>query len=293
MGFAWTFDAIGTKWRITSADQPDPHHTDQSLEQAVRQRIEAFDKAYSRFRDDSLVMTMSRQAGTHQLPEDGFKLLQFYEQLYVATSGLCTPLIGQVISDAGYDASYSFSPGKLRTPPAWEQVIEGYDQRSITLRTPALLDFGAAGKGYLIDIIGDMLKAAGVEQFMINAGGDILSKNIAAGQIGLENPFNGQEVIGVVRIQNQSICASAGNKRQWSDYTHLINPMTLTSPQNITASWAVAPSAMVADGLATALFFTEPARLRAMFDFSYALLRADMSLEYDSSFPLVTVKETV
>lgn len=280
-----SFEAIGTPWFIDAQGFADDNDW-LTLQNAIRARIDRFDKTYSRFRDDSLVTRMSQAAGTYELDVDGYALLHFYEQLYEATGGNITPLIGQTMADAGYDAMYSLIPKQLRQPPAWETVIS-YDKDTLTLQQPALLDFGAAGKGYIVDVIHDLLIAAGSTGHVINAGGDIRQyasvKTIL--DVGLENPQNTNEVIGIAHIYNQSICASSGSRRTWGDYHHIINPHTLSSPTEVVATWVVADSAMLADGLATALFFTEPQILRQQFDFSYALLDNAMALTRSKDFP--------
>ena len=167
-----SFSAIGTKWRIdaqTSLSDPEWG----KLMERVAARIEEFDVAYSRFRDDSLVAQISRAAGQYELPPDGPRLVEFYRRLYDATDGLVTPLIGQVMADAGYDASYSFEEKPLAEPPAWDAVLN-LSGRRLEVKQAALLDFGAAGKGYLVDIVGALLAAAGATVFCVNAGGDIL-----------------------------------------------------------------------------------------------------------------------
>lgn len=286
-GLDLSFDAIGTKWHITSAEELTKERL-ASLTQTIHHRIVQFDKHYSRFRRDSLVTKMSQRAGTYDLPTDGYALLQCYEQLYRASNGKVTPLIGQVIADLGYDAKYSFKIGKATPPPAWDDIIQ-YSEQHIILVKPALLDFGAAGKGYLIDIVSSLLAAAQLTDYMINAGGDILYKTAANNPlaVGLENPFDRTEIVGVVQLANQSICGSAGSRRAWGEYTHIIDPDKLATPQNVQASWVIADTAMLADGLATALFFTTPEKLSHSFRFSYAILRANMSLEYSRNFPVV------
>ena len=283
-----TFEAIGTHWYIT-ADIDGVRASD--VEHAVRERIETFDKTYSRFRPDSLVTKMAQQAGAYELPADAYEMLKFYEQLYASTKGLVTPLIGQVMSDAGYDAGYSFQEKPLLPPPRWEEVIT-YSRERIALTRPALLDFGAAGKGYLVDIVAGVLDDASARAYVINAGGDIKHKNPDNDPltVGLENPLNHAEVVGIVELRNQSICASSGSRRKWGQYTHIINPDTLVSPQDVQATWVVAESAMLADGLATALFFADPAKLRKQFDFSFAMLGSDMSLAYPRDFPVTINK---
>ncbi len=248
--------------------------------------IGTFDQTYSRFRADSLVTTMSKRRGTYALPSDAMPLLEFYKKLYDATDGQVTPLIGQALSDAGYDADYSFRQQALSRPPRWEEVIS-YDADTITLQRPALLDFGAAGKGYLVDLVSELLEARSVSDYLVDAGGDMRRRR-ASDQplpVGLENPFDTSQAVGVVRLGSQSLCASAGSRRAWGAYHHILDPTLLMSPREVSATWVLAADTLTADGLSTALFFTAPARLQD-FAFSYALLNRDMSLVYSADFPV-------
>lgn len=279
-----TFQAIGTRWDIRVHDDRIEPAAWQILLEQIRGRTDLFDKQYSRFRTDSLVAAMARKTGRYELPPDGFELLHFYEQLYHATGGKVTPLIGRTIAGAGYDATYSLQPKRLHQPPAWEDVLT-YSQHEITLRRPALLDFGAAGKGYLVDIIGKMMEEASITSYTIDAGGDILHRGGTL-EVGMENPRDTSEVIGTVSLTDQALCASAGSKRKWGNFHHIIDPDSLRSTENVLATWVMADTAMTADGLATALFFIEPAKLQKQFAFSYAVLDNGMGLKYAKNFPV-------
>ncbi len=284
---AWhlQFEAIGTVWTLdfyqlaTSEQQA-------KLQDKIHRRINVFDKHYSRFRADSLVSAMAQRAGTYRLPRDAQKLLDLYHDMYEVTDGAVTPLIGQVLVDAGYDASYSLQPGRLQPPPRWEAVLE-YDFPNLTLREPALLDFGAAGKGYLVDIIGEMLEKHGVQSFCINAGGDVLyrQRGRAVLEVGLEDPDDPSQVIGVARLANGSLCGSAGNRRAWSGFHHIIDPRSLRSPQHLKAVWVVADSTLLADGLATCLFFVPAQELANLYTFEYAIVHQNGALEQSGQFP--------
>jgi thiamine biosynthesis lipoprotein len=280
------FEAIGTLWQIDVFQDLSQLRLSE-IEKKIHKRIDEFDITYSRFRNDSVVTKMSQQKGSYTLPNDSKKLFQVYKQLYDVTDGLFTPLIGQVLSDAGYDANYSLQPKKLTRPEKWEEVMTySADASVVTLKKPALLDFGAAGKGYLIDLVGEVLLSEKMTSFCIDAGGDILFKTDSEPmRIGLENPENIQQVIGVVTVKNQSVCGSAGNRRKWGEFHHTINPKTLASPKHILAVWAVADEAILADGLTTALYFVPSSILKEKYDFEYAILNADFSIEKSPGFP--------
>lgn len=276
------FEAIGTSWQIDLDDSVTPDSRE-TLLAAVKSRIDQFDRDYSRFRDDSLVTEMSRRAGTFTMPDDARPMMDVYRKLYQLTDGRMTPLIGQVMVDAGYDAKYSLKPTPLSRPPRWDDVMS-YEAPLLTLKRPALLDFGGAGKGYLIDIVGEVLSKNGVRTFCIDAGQDILWRN-AAGErkrVGLEHPQDFSKVVGVIELGNQSICGSAGNRRTWADYHHIIDPSTLLSPRHLLATWVVADTALLADALATALFFVQPEKLAPHFEFEWLCLYPDFQARYSS-----------
>lgn len=287
---SFSFEAIGTHWQIDLIT----HFSELQLNEVMKKvhlRIEAFDHVYSRFRDDSDVMEMSRKSGVFPLPDDAERLFALYEKLYRVTNGKVTPLIGQVLIDAGYDQDYSLETKDIQPIKKWEDVFS-FSKGSIEMFQSAVLDFGSAGKGYLIDLVGELLEAEGIDTFCVDAGGDILHKSGETKgakkellRVGLENPLDISQAVGVAEIWNQSICGSAGNRRTWGNFHHVIDPDTLTSPKHITACWVVADHARVADGLATALFFTDPEMLSKEFEFEYAILDKDMRLEKSTAFP--------
>jgi thiamine biosynthesis lipoprotein len=276
------FDAIGTKWVVELFEQAqDP----EGLERAVHERIARFDQTFSRFRDDSLVHQMSRTAGDYALPEEGMALLRLYRRLYDATGGAVTPLIGQALEDAGYDAAYSLQPKAISPVPAWDEVLQ-LTENGVWLSRPALLDFGAVGKGALIDLVTEVVRGQGVAAFCINAGGDIryVHPDNEPLPIALEHPGDPSMAIGVARLLGGSLCGSAGNRRAWAQYHHIIDPAAGTSPRHLQATWVCAADTAMADGLSTALYFAAPDQLKD-FDFEYALVRADNTLDRSPGFP--------
>lgn len=279
---ALEFQAIGTSWWLGIFEDVGSKRL-ASVEVKINSLIEDFDKSYSRFRPDSLVTDISKKAGTFKMPDSSYVLISMYQKLYESTDGLVTPLIGRVISDAGYDAEYSLKKRSLTKPKSWEEVLD-FNNGKLSTNVPVLLDFGAVGKGYLVDLISDLLVKEGISRFCIDAGGDMLAKNTEPLRIGLENPDDTDQIIGVVKLKDRAICGSAGNRRAWGDFHHIINPETLKPVKNIKAVWVVAKDAMTADGLSTALFFVGPEKL-SDFKFEYLLINDKNQLQYSQGFP--------
>lgn len=275
---SWRFEALGTQWQIET-EQP----LDDTIKAKITARIEMFDKTYSRFRDDSLVAEIAAKAGTYQFPDDVDDLITFYKVLYDMTDGAVSPLVGGTLEQAGYDKQYSLIPEHVVDPaPSWETVMTWQGNRVTTTR-PLVLDFGAAGKGYMNDIVSELLEQAGHKAYVVDASGDVK----VCGQeevIGLENPYDPASVVGIMSVTNASLCASAINRRSWAgDWHHVIDPRTATPVSNVVATWVVAPTTMIADGLATALFFV-PASVLTDWQFEYVRLHANGNIEHSPGF---------
>lgn len=285
MASLFQFDAIGTRWKIHIKDSLLKERESFILD-SIGERIERYDKTYSRFRADSLVTRMSQKIGTFILPADSKELFSLYRKFYDITNGKVTPLIGDVLSAAGYDAEYSLTQtGLLETPVLWDEAL-WYESCSLVVRKPVRIDIGAGGKGHLVDIVGKLLENMNIVEYTIDAGGDIRTRSIENSlRVGLENPFDTSEVVGVAHIINQSICGSAGSRRTWGAFHHIIDPHTLTSPREIAAVWVIADTTFLADMLATALFFVSPELLSVHFSFEYVLLNSSMILRSSPDFP--------
>ncbi len=279
------FEAIGTKWRIDIYKELSSEE-EAFLLSSVRERIDAFDKTYSRFRSDSLVTRMSKESGEFSLPPDADPMFSMYKKMYDISQGLVTPLVGQMLVDAGYDETYSLEKKKeLETPLLWEEVME-WKNPTLLMKKPALLDFGAAGKGYLVDIVAELLEFQGISGYCVDAGGDMRHRSGEAHalKVGLENPFDTSEVLGIVTLSNMSLCASAGNRRAWNNMHHIMNPETRSSENSIRAVWVLAKTTIQSDILATGLFFVSPEKLLKYFDFEYLVMREDGSIVKSAGF---------
>jgi thiamine biosynthesis lipoprotein len=281
------FEAIGTQWEIeTTAPLA------VSVQQRMADRIESFDKTYSRFRPDSLVTQVAQAptGGRFEFPEDSRALFQLYDQLYALTDGAVDPLVGRRLEQLGYDSRYSLIPtpgSEVPAPPTvrWPQDVRRNDT-TISTRRPLVIDVGAAGKGHLVDTIAQILLAAQVRDFTIDAGGDIRHYGAETVRVGLEHPLHPDQVIGVVELANGALCASATTRRAWGNGLHHVLDARRGLPtRQVLATWVLAADALTADGLATALFFSSAEALQAQFAFSAVRLFPDLTVEVSENFP--------
>ncbi|WP_308466432.1 FAD:protein FMN transferase [Rathayibacter soli] len=305
---ALEFEALGTRWYVDAAGGL-PH----ALRTSIAAELERVDAVWSRFRADSMVSSLARDGGSRTLAPHHLGLLRWYARLYDATDGAVTPLIGQTLSDAGYDAAVGLRPRpEIATTPAWDHRSQ-LRARGIALDRPLLFDVGAAGKGYAVDRVADLIRAAGIDAYIVDGGGDI-AVGTATHLIGLEHPIWPDRLIGTARISggdpahadpggpggsggsadaggsgdlgHSAICGSATNRRAWGDWHHILNPRTSRPTTEVIAAWAIADSAMHADGLATALFFVPPGRLAHLGPFDYIVVHGDGTIERTDSAAL-------
>ena len=274
-----TFEAIGTEWSI-EIDVP----FSKSLKNQIKNRIEMFEKTYSRFRNDSLVSQIAKKPGIYTFPEDAVELFEFYEELYDVTKGKVTPLIGGMLERAGYDAAYSFVTLPQTKLPALEETLE-WSGNLLKVSQPVTLDIGAAGKGYLVDLLCELLDSEGIENYVVDASGDLRHKGKFENRVGLEDPRNPGSVIGAIDVVNKSLCASAINRRRWGDdQHHIFDPDTMKPTKDILATWVIADTAMIADGIATSLFFADPNVIRKKFSFEFLRMHANGAIDYSPAF---------
>ncbi len=277
----WAFDAIGTRWQIDTVE-PVPA----TLRESVAARVAAFDLAWSRFRADSFVAQVAAAPGEHALPEDAEDLFSLYDALDELSGGAVNPLAGAALVALGYDADYSLTPsGPAVAPAPWSTVRRGSE--TLTTSESVLIDVGAAGKGRLVDLVSAELVAGGAARHTVDAGGDLLHRGGETLRVGLEHPGDPTMAIGVAEVEpGRALCGSATNRRQWGDgLHHVVDARTGRPTQDVVATWVVAATCMLADGLATAHFFAEPGVLVDRFDHEFVRMHADGRVLWSPSFP--------
>ncbi|WP_323743047.1 MULTISPECIES: FAD:protein FMN transferase [unclassified Rathayibacter] len=275
----WRFDAIGTAWEIDSVDPLGIEQRDR-----VEARIEEYDRTWSRFRSDSAVSLLRSQPGEHVFPPEADALFALYDTLAELTGGSVTPFVGDALETLGYDADYSLVPrGPAAPAPSWRAArLHG----GVAVHTEAgvVLDVGAAGKGHLVDLVLEELGAAG--PIVVDASGDLRARGVRELTVALEHPYDPTRAIGVATPGERALCASASNRRVWGEgLHHVLDGLTGRPVETVVATWAVAESALVADGLATALFVCSPDVLAERFEFDFVRVFSDGTLHSSPHFP--------
>jgi len=185
-----------------------------------------------------------------------FEALRFALALAELTDGAFDPTVGRALQARGFDQHHVTGrrdPAADLDPDAsWRDVELDEAARTVTLGRRLLLDLGAVAKGFAIDLAAREL--SGFAGAMVEAGGDLHAAGVNADgqpwQIGVQDPFDPDGIADVLVIENAAVCTSGTYEKG----QHLVTAY----PDTFASVSVVAPTAMVADGLATAAFVLGP-----------------------------------
>ncbi|KQX06463.1 MULTISPECIES: FAD:protein FMN transferase [unclassified Leifsonia] len=275
-----SFDAIGTAWQI---DTPAPIPA--ATVSRMQALIEDFDRTWSRFRSDSLVAEVATTAGDWVFPAEAPALVGLYSALHTATQGAMSPLVGGSLTHLGYGAGYSLVPGSGSiASPDWQAM--DWDGTRLRTEEPIELDVGAAGKGLLVDLVVELLEHDGIEQIVVDASGDLRHAGGDPVRVALEHPYDTTKAIGIATLADGALCASASNRRVWgSGLHHVLDARTGIPVDEVVATWVSADTAMLADAIATALFFSPAEDLAVVAEFEHVRMFTDGRAEMSAGFP--------
>ncbi len=197
-----------------------------------------------------------------------FEALQFALAVAEASGGAFDPTVGRAMEARGFDREHRTgrtltTPIEAGAPASHRDVHLDPGARTVTLARPLLLDLGAVAKGLAVDMAAREL--APFTDFAVDAGGDLyLGGSNGAGApwaVGLRDPRDDDGWFDVVRVSNAAVCTSGDYERRTADGLehHILDPRTDWSAAALVSVTVVAPTAMVADGLATAAFVLGPA----------------------------------
>jgi thiamine biosynthesis lipoprotein len=227
------------------------------------------ERVCSRFDPTSELRQLSSRVG-EPVPASPllFEALRFALTLARATDGAFDPTVSAALEAHGFDRDYRtgqrIGSAAARGGVSYRDVRLDEARRTIALRKPLVLDLGAVAKGLAIDLAARELSA--FDSICIDAGGDLFARGRnSQGQpwrIGVQDPRPGDDLLAILEVSDEAVCTSGDYERRTADglHHHLIDPRTGQSAHRLASVTAVAPTALVADGLATASFVVGPER---------------------------------
>ncbi len=237
----------------------------------VYQEFKRLDKIFNLHHSDSEIFRLN---ATYNLPfqasQEMLELLNLSFELEKLSSGAF---------DASYGALYAFWKDLIENGPqefpdaakiaelkrtgGSEHIKINAQENTILIDQPGLkIDFSAIAKGYLVDKAVLKLKAYGIKDALINAGGDIYCLGTNRGQpwnVGVRDPQELSEIVSSQVLIDEAV-ATSGNYEQFFEYqgrrySHLIDPRSGYPVENdILSVSVVSQNCTTADGFATAFF---------------------------------------
>ncbi len=145
----------------------------------------------------------------------------------------------------------------------YKNIILNTDKGTVFLPIKGMkIGFGAIGKGYSADKAKALLISKGVEAGIINASGDMNTwgkkPDGEEWKVAITNPLNKNRAFALLPITDGAVVTS-GNYEKYVvfngiRYSHIIDPRTGYPATGIISATVFAPSAELADALATSIF---------------------------------------
>ncbi|MCE1245846.1 MAG: FAD:protein FMN transferase [Firmicutes bacterium] len=137
-----------------------------------------------------------------------------------------------------------------------------FEGNKLTKPESLKLDPGGILKGYAVDKAIELLRKNGIENALVNAGGNIgvLGSNPKGKpwKIGVENPRTQGEVIAVISLVNKAVATSGDYQRYFfyngKRYHHILDPSTGEPADKTYGATVTAPDAITTDAYSTAVF---------------------------------------
>ena len=241
--------------------------------------FERWEQCLSRFRPDSELSQLNRQAG-HPVRVSQVMWQVAQQAIWAAhhSNGLVVPTLLGALEAAGYNRSFKGSSQKtfgrrndvkssrsqaktnkfvttsgktnkfVTTSELWQQIILDGDKRTITFPIGSRLDLGGIAKGWAANQAARYLSQWGAA--LVDAGGDIAisgpMSNKQPWPIGISDPF-GREPEPLLLLHEGGIATSGRDYRRWQQngrwQHHIIDPRTGEPAQtDVLSATVVAPT---------------------------------------------------
>jgi thiamine biosynthesis lipoprotein len=241
--------AFGSYWRgVFAADLPAG-----DVSALINRVVADVDAQMSPYQPGSELSVFNR-AGHAALSGDVAETTRAALQIALDTGGAFDPTVGPLV------ARYGFGPIEGAEQAGWQALSLSGD-RLTRAAEGTTLDLCGIAKGHALDRMADALEIAGAGDFVLELGGEVVARGQhpegRPWQVGIEDGAGG--LAGVARLQGVAVATSGLWDQSYAvgqgRYGHLIDPITGAPAGDTLASVSVFQDrAMMADGLATALF---------------------------------------
>ncbi|WP_028909137.1 FAD:protein FMN transferase [Prevotella sp. AGR2160] len=252
---------FGTEYHVT-------YQYDKDLQKDIEAQLKEVDNTFSMFNDQSLVSLFNKNG---QVKGNGMfdEVFQLAKTVNTETDGAFDITVAPLVNAWGFGFKHEQMPTaaqvkELKSHIGMEKVaLQGSLYRRTDPKT--MLDFSAIAKGFGSDVVARFLESKGINNFMIEIGGEIVTRGINAERvpwrIGVTKPTDdslntNQEIQTILNVTDMAM-ATSGNYRNFyykggKKYAHTIDPHTGYPVQhNILSSTVLAKNCATADAYAT------------------------------------------
>ena len=196
--------ALGSQLRLLAADSAGID----AAWRAVVTEFAAVDMAMSRFRADSEITRLNQRDASVTAVSRRLRLaLALSDRARRMSSGRFDPRVLRSMERLGFTgATLSPADTEDRAPEGRISCGAGLDGRSAHLRLAVPVDLGGIGKGLALRWAADAAERTLRGGFLLDAGGDIVSRGAAPGRstngawsIGIEDPLGGTDPLAISR----------------------------------------------------------------------------------------------
>ncbi|HEX6999759.1 MAG TPA: FAD:protein FMN transferase [Gammaproteobacteria bacterium] len=238
-----------------------------SLVARVLDEYRRIDRDMSTYKPDSEISQLNASAAAAPFPvsQELFDLVRRSLELSAASGGafdITYESVGYL-----YDFRAHRHPTEAQVVAAlpaidYRHLVLDEAARTIAFDTPGVrINLGGIAKGYAVERGAAILREAGVEHAVLNAGGDTRVLGDRLGRpwiIGIRHPRLDGEYVTRLPLVDEAVSTSGDYERYFEEdgkrYHHIINPDTGEPTEGVLSVTVIGPDATITDGLSTTLF---------------------------------------
>jgi len=274
-----TILAFGTMVEVTLLDVP--RQDSQAILKRINDEITYMHYAFHAWKPGPIGRTnqLLAAAGEFTANPSVVPLLIKAQRLARESHNLFNPAIGKLITLWGFHDDFP-PEGPPPDDAAIQSLVKQHPSMSdltingirISNTNPAVkLDLGAIAKGYAVDFVIDTLKAEGIKNALINAGGDLKvlgQHGDRPWHIGIRDP-RGDGVIASTDVHDGEAMFTSGDYENYYEYQgkryhQILDPRTGYPADKTRSVTIIARDGALADAAATALFVAGPSQWLAI-----------------------------
>ena len=257
---------MGNHFEITVVGD-DEQWANEKIEIGVKE-IQRIEKLLTTYAEDSETNLINTNAGISpvKVSEEIILLIERALRISNITQGAFDISYGSVDKSLwNFDTSMTSLPSREIAKQSvrlinYKNIIIDKEASTVFLKQKGMrIGFGGIGKGYAAEQAKNVMRAAGVENGVVNASGDLTTWGLMPDgnkwTIGIVHPEMASSVFSYMNVSGLSV-ATSGNYEKYImidgvKYSHTINPKTGLPVTGIKSVTIVSTNAEVADAMAT------------------------------------------